>query len=61
MPDADPYQSYCDFLAFRLHMAETRNADVDNDEAFDVWQSAGFPTSLADETLEIPTTPAPGA
>ena len=57
LPDADPYQAYCDFLAFRLHMAESRDADVENDEAFEAWQAADFPTSLADETVEIPVTP----
>lgn len=57
LPEGDPYQLYCDFLAYRLHMAEVRGSDIDNDEAFATWQAAGFPASLSEETVEIPITP----
>lgn len=43
MPEANAYQAYCDFLAFRLHLATKRERDIPNDEAFAAWSDAGFP------------------
>lgn len=43
LPDEDPYQAYCDYLAFRLEVATERSRDVPNDEAFAEWQARGFP------------------
>ncbi|MGI9665568.1 MAG: DUF4032 domain-containing protein [Acidimicrobiia bacterium] len=43
MPEADVYQAYCDFLAFRLNLATERSSDVPNNEAFAAWTDAGFP------------------
>ncbi len=43
LPGRDPYQAYCDYLAFRLDMATERERDVPNDEAFDHWEKEGFP------------------
>jgi len=39
----DPYQAYCDYLAFRLEMATELDRDVTNDEAFAEWEARGFP------------------
>lgn len=52
LPGRDPYQAYCDYLAFRLDMATERKLDVSNDEAFAAWQEQGFPhlKSVIDET-----------
>lgn len=51
LPGRDPYQAYCDYLAFRLDMATERERDVTNDEAFDRWEKEGFPNlkSVVDE------------
>jgi len=49
LPDEPPYQAYCDFLAFRLKAATERNRDIDNDEAYEAWRSAGFPTFRASD------------
>ncbi len=43
LPGRDPYQAYCDYLAFRLEMATERDRDVTNDEAFARWEKEGFP------------------
>jgi hypothetical protein len=43
IPEHDPYQAYCDYLAFRLEMASERDRDVPNDEAFVAWQQSGLP------------------
>ncbi|MEN8041753.1 MAG: DUF4032 domain-containing protein, partial [Actinomycetota bacterium] len=43
LPDANPYQAYCDYLGFRLAMAMERSQDVPNTEAFPAWADAGFP------------------
>ncbi len=43
LPDRPVYQSYCDFLAFRLEAATDRDRDIDNDEAYAAWSAAGFP------------------
>ena len=43
LPDADPYQAYCDYLEFRLIMATERERDVSNEEAFDIWEQSGYP------------------
>jgi len=43
LPGRDPYQAYCDYLAFRLDMATERERDVSNDEAFDQWEKKGYP------------------
>jgi hypothetical protein len=48
-PDEPVYQAYCDFLAFRLETATDRNRDIDNDEAYDAWKTAGFPTFRASD------------
>lgn len=59
LPGRDPYQAYCDYLAFRLDMATERDRDVTNDEAFDLWEKEGFPNlkSVVDEapakTLQV--------
>lgn len=39
----DPVQGYCDFLRHRMVLATERQADVDNEEAFDDWVESGFP------------------
>lgn len=44
LPDHDPHQAYCDYLAFRLALATERDADVDDDEAYEAWKEAGFPS-----------------
>lgn len=51
LPGRDPYQAYCDYLAFRLDMATERERDVSNDEAFAKWEKEGFPNlkSVVDE------------
>ncbi|MFO7699050.1 MAG: DUF4032 domain-containing protein [Acidimicrobiia bacterium] len=51
LPGRDPYQAYCDYLAFRLDMATERERDVTNDEAFDRWEKEDFPNlkSVVDE------------
>jgi hypothetical protein len=51
LPGRDPYQAYCDYLAFRLDMATERERDVANDEAFERWEKEGFPNlkSVVDE------------
>lgn len=58
LPDHDPYQAYCDYLAFRLAMATKREEDVTNEEAFAAWEKEGFPElkPLADSG----TSPEPG-
>jgi hypothetical protein len=43
LPGRDPYQAYCDYLAFRLEMATERERDVTNDEAFTAWEERGYP------------------
>ena len=43
LPDRPVYQAYCDFLAYRLKVATERDRNVDNDEAYEAWKSAGFP------------------
>jgi len=43
-PDQDPYQAFCDYLAFRLEMAMERDRDVPNEEAFAAWQEHAFPS-----------------
>jgi hypothetical protein len=43
LPDHPVYQAYCDFLAYRLKVATERDRDVDNNEAYEAWQNAGFP------------------
>ncbi|HSJ71705.1 MAG TPA: DUF4032 domain-containing protein [Acidimicrobiia bacterium] len=51
LPGRDPYQAYCDYLAFRLDLATERDRDVTNDEAFELWEKEGFPNlkSVVDE------------
>ncbi len=44
LPEADVFQGYTDFLAFRLAMATERDMDVPNDLAYDEWTAAGFPS-----------------
>lgn len=59
LPGRDPYQAYCDYLAFRLDVATERERDVTNDEAFELWENEGFPNlkSVVDDakakTLEV--------
>jgi len=53
LPDADPYQAYCDYLGFRLDVATERREDVPNAEAFSAWIESGFPG-----LMESPTTAA---
>jgi hypothetical protein len=43
LPERDPYQAYCDYLAFRLAMATERDEDIPNAEAFAAWTELGFP------------------
>ena len=43
LPEADPYQAYCDYLAFRLALATKLERDVPNDEAFEEWVERDFP------------------
>jgi hypothetical protein len=45
-PDADPVQSYCDFLHHRFILAQQQGRDVENDEAFTSWVAAGKPGYL---------------
>jgi hypothetical protein len=40
---SDPIQGFCDFLQFRRAMAESRGADVPNEEALTAWADSGFP------------------
>jgi hypothetical protein len=42
-PDANPVQSYADFLNHRFLMASELERDVDNEEAFAHWVGAGKP------------------
>jgi len=46
----DPIQGYCDYLNFRMAMANERKADVDSFEAFEAWIEAGFPGFVPDAT-----------
>jgi Domain of unknown function (DUF4032) len=52
LPNHEPYQAYCDYLAFRLEMATDLDRDVTNDEAFAAWEEQGFPhlKPVVDET-----------
>lgn len=45
LPDADPYQAYCDFLAHRLMLATGFDHNVENADAYKDWSEAGFPQS----------------
>ncbi|MFV1999549.1 MAG: DUF4032 domain-containing protein [Acidimicrobiia bacterium] len=45
LPGSNPYQAYCDFLAYRLILATKINHDVENDDAYEHWSEANFPGS----------------
>lgn len=65
LPSHDPYQTYCDYLAFRLEMATDLDQDVSNEVAFAAWRERGFPhlKPVVDSTeaSEIARTDAGGA
>lgn len=46
----DPVQGYCDYLNHRIAIATARGSDVDPFEAFESWESAGFPGFEPEET-----------
>ena len=50
LPEADPYQAYCDYLGFRLEVATERREDVPNAEAFTTWIDLGFPGLMESPT-----------
>lgn len=39
----DPIQGFCDFLNFRIELAQARGGDVPNQEALAAWTVAGLP------------------
>ncbi len=39
----NPIQGFCDLLHFRLQLAQQRGQDVPNEEAMDLWLTAGMP------------------
>ncbi|GMQ97904.1 MAG: DUF4032 domain-containing protein [Acidimicrobiia bacterium] len=45
LAEPDPYQAYCDFLAYRLKLATKLDHDVENEDAYERWSKAGFPGS----------------
>lgn len=53
LPEADPFQAYCDYLGFRLQMATERNEDVPNAEAFIAWTERGFPGLMEAPASEL--------
>lgn len=55
LPDQPVYQSYSDFLAYRLRIATDRDRDVDNEEAYEAWREAGFPGFKGSDDPVTPT------
>jgi hypothetical protein len=45
-PEANPVQSYCDFLHHRFQLATAQGRDIPNEEALDSWMTTGMPGSL---------------
>lgn len=39
----DPVQGYCDYLNYRIRLANERKIDIDPFEAFDEWERDGYP------------------
>jgi len=48
----DPVQGYCDYLNHRFLIATARGSDVDPFEAYESWESEGFPGFDPKETIQ---------
>ena len=51
-PGEDPVQGYCDYLNHRFVVASSRGADVESFEAYESWESAGFPGFDPKDTIQ---------